>query len=121
MEYLALTLPGEFVIEPPSGVPDVSGYTGLSTLFGLALGVFFALGVVVTLLLIAYGAVQWITSGGDKEKIASARKRIIFAILGLMVVFFSVLFINIILNFLGMCTLTESVVYTGGQYECIQN
>src|SRR5690606_15403858 len=38
------------------------------------------------LLYIVIGAFQWITSGGDKEKVASARNHIIAAVIGLVVI-----------------------------------
>lgn len=43
--------------------------------------------VVLSLILLIIGGIQWSTSGGDKEKITSARGRIIAAIIGLLIVF----------------------------------
>ncbi len=46
--------------------------------------IFFAVGGIGFTLMILWGSVDWILSGGDKEKIAGARKRIVTAITGLV-------------------------------------
>ena len=42
------------------------------------------------------GGMQWITSGGDKTKLEAARKRITYAIIGLIVALMSFLIVNIL-------------------------
>lgn len=42
--------------------------------------------VILFLILLLIGGIQWITSGGDKEKISSAHSRILAAIIGLLIV-----------------------------------
>ena len=83
----------------PSGLPaevtgglDVTGKAaielGMSLLFGIA-----AVNVVIMLI---FSGIQWITSSGDPLKIAAAKKRITYSIVGLIVVvsaFFLVSFI----------------------------
>lgn len=102
MKYLALTLPGDMEINGPPGVPT-GGFTGAgnegSDILGWALGLVFVIAVIVVLLFLAWAGLQWITSGGDKEKIAAARNRLVYAIIGLVVIFLSVLIINVILYF----------------------
>lgn len=58
-------------------------------LFGVvfqnALNLLFTVGALGFIIMFVWGAVDWILSGGDKEKIAGARKRIVTAITGLVV------------------------------------
>ena len=43
------------------------------------------LGVLVVMVMLIWGAFEWITSGGDKEAVGHARNRIINALIGLAV------------------------------------
>lgn len=56
---------------------------------------------------IVLGAFQWITSGGDKAKVDSARNHIIAAILGLIIIALSFVIINVVISALGLGSLTS--------------
>lgn len=75
-------------IEPPPGAAQFSDpTTGLPKLIKLAVNSFI---LVTGLLLLAYmlwGALDWITSGGEKEKITKAQNKIQNAIIGMLLVF----------------------------------
>jgi hypothetical protein len=43
--------------------------------------------LLIALFILILGAIQWITASDDKEKIASARSKIMAAIIGLVIVF----------------------------------
>lgn len=60
------------------------------------------LAAVIAVFLIVFSGVQYITSGGDKEKVDSARKRLTFAIIGLIFIFLSFVIINFIAQFTGV-------------------
>jgi hypothetical protein len=53
-------------------------------------------GALVAIIFLIWGGIKWITSGGDKAKVESARNTIIGAIIGLIVVFASFLIINLV-------------------------
>ncbi len=55
-------------------------------------------GALVAIIFLIWGGIKWITSGGDKTKVESARHTIIGAILGLIVVFASFLIISVVLG-----------------------
>ena len=59
------------------------------------------------LLYIVIGALQWITSGGDKQRVADARNHIIAAVIGLIVIALSFVIINVIITALGLGQLTD--------------
>jgi hypothetical protein len=77
--------------------------------FGLWLGnlmkVVMVLGAVACLALIIWGAIAWITAGGDKNKVEEARNRITTAIIGLIVLGASVALFNLLASFLGITTI----------------
>jgi len=95
IRQLALTLPGGQTINPPAGVP-AGGLTTLNTALSGAITLFLVLSVFLTLIFLILGGVQWISSGGDKAKIQSARGRITWAIIGLIVAMLSFFIVNLI-------------------------
>lgn len=99
MDYLAITIGGE-TIQPPPGIPGCGigcGEQIIQTLINvLFLGAF-----VFTLFMLVWGGIQWISSQGDAKAIDSARKRIIFAVIGLAVVLSAFLIIRIVGGVLG--------------------
>lgn len=58
--------------------------SNLGTIITNTITIFFAIGGIGFTIMILWGAVDWILSGGDKEKVAGARKRITTAITGLV-------------------------------------
>ncbi len=65
---------------PPVGINPA---TPVGTLLSNALTIVFVVAALAVLFMLIQGAFSWITSGGDKEKVASARKGIIAALVGL--------------------------------------
>lgn len=105
MQYLALTLPGGQSINPPSSIPH-GGLNTLSKAIGSAITIMLIVAVVLTLIYLILGGIAWINSGGDKSKVASARSRVTFAIIGLIVALCSFLIVNIIGYFFNVHLLT---------------
>lgn len=67
---------------PTQGVnPAVS----VGVLLSSALTIIFVVAALAVLFMLIYGAFQWITSGGEKEAIDKARKRITSALIGLAI------------------------------------
>ena len=95
MSYLALTLPGGQTINPPAGIPQ-GGITTTSSAIANAVTLMLIVVVVLALIYLILGGIRWITSGGDKAKVASARARITFAIVGLIVAMGAFFIVNII-------------------------
>ncbi len=102
---LVLKTPGDFgKLDVPKEIPTGGIKTG-SKIIATGIGVAFVIAIIVCLFFIIWGAVNWITSGGDKQKLASARNRIMYAIIGLLLVLFSVLIGNLFIGFLGLPTI----------------
>lgn len=68
------------VISPPA-----KGYNLLGDFVSNALVLAFGIAVLLVLVMLVWGAFEWVSSGGDKEAVAKARNRIINALIGLAV------------------------------------
>jgi len=73
---------------------QIGGVVGQVVQFIFVIAVILALGFLV------YGGIKWITSGGDKSNVETARGTIIAAIIGLIIVFLAYVILNLIINFL---------------------
>lgn len=61
-----------------------------------------ALALIVAIIFLIWGGVKWITAGGDKGAIESARSTIIAAIVGLVLAFLAFFIFNFILFLFGV-------------------
>jgi len=96
---LALSINGT-PIEAPAGVPTGGIDTG-QKIINLGFNLLFVAGVIITIALVIYSGIQWMLSGGDKEKIASARTRLTYAIIGFVVIVTAFAIVKIVLSLLG--------------------
>ena len=83
-----VTQPGGFFDTLPNAINAILGY--VMTFAGLLL-----------LLYLIWGGVEWITSGGDKGKVESARNKITNAIIGIIVLAAAYAIANFVLGLLG--------------------
>lgn len=98
LAFASVALAQEFEVPVPTGF----NITDLGLLIS---AVFFFLLIIAGLLAFGYlilGGIQWITSGGDKAGLETARNKIIHAIVGLIVVFAAWAITILIQNFLGI-------------------
>ena len=58
--------------------------------------------VVVALFFLIWGGIKWITSGGDKAKVESARSTIIGAIIGLVIAFAAFMILTVVASLFGL-------------------
>ena len=63
-----------------------AGSSALGAVLGGVIGVLMILSFIVAFLYLLLGGFDWITSGGDKTKLASSRDKITNAIIGLIIV-----------------------------------
>jgi hypothetical protein len=63
------------------------------------------IGVLVFFFVMLIGAVQWISSGGDKTAIEAARSKIVNALIGIVVLFSIFVILKIIGDFFGITAL----------------
>lgn len=70
---------------PVSGL-DVAPEQGLGKLFSLGIGYVLLVAALLVLVYLLWGALDWITSGGEKDKVAKAQLKITHAVIGILVV-----------------------------------
>lgn len=90
MKDLALTLPwgtgnGNTVINNPLSSKG-SQFADLGSTISTALNLVFAIAAFMLFIWLVWGAVQYIFAGGDKEGLSNARKRMIAALIGFVIV-----------------------------------
>lgn len=69
---------------------------------GAAVTFILIIAVLIALFFLIYGGIRWITSGGDKAKVESARGTIIAAIIGLVIAFLAFFILSLALSFFGI-------------------
>jgi len=60
----------------------------------------FVIGIIVALAFLIYGGIKWIISGGDKANVDAARKHIVAAIIGLVIVVSAFVILNFVFQIL---------------------
>ena len=71
---------------------------GLSTVakvVGNAITFMLIIAAVLSLIYLVLGGIMWINSGGDKQKVAAARARLTYAIIGLVVALASFFIVSV--------------------------
>lgn len=101
MNYLSLTLPGGQRIQAPSEIEKISQNVGPfgENIIRTTIQLLILFAIILALFFLIWGGIQWVTSGGDKEKLAKAQHTIIYVIVGLIIIFLSFLIINLIGGF----------------------
>lgn len=77
-------------IQNPQLIESIRNFTAVdytNRLIPVLINIGYILCVLAFVLLLIFGGIQWITSGGSKEKLESARSRIINALTGLFILF----------------------------------
>lgn len=75
--------------------------------------VLLVVGVLIALVFLIYGGIKWILSGGDKAAVDAARKHIVAAIVGLVIVVAAFFIVNVVFTLIGV-----SSPLSGGKF-CI--
>lgn len=104
-KLLTLKTPGFGEVQAPAGIPSGSKYT-IGALTTLAIEVMLVVGVLVALAYLVYGGFYWVQSNGNKENLDKARRKILYSIIGLIVMSLSLVLVNVVTNALGI----ESVI-----------
>lgn len=76
--------------------------------------ILFIIATIASLFFLIYGGIKWITSGGDKAALETARNTIVAAAIGLVLTFLSFFIVNIVLNFFGLPNVWTFVIPTLG-------
>lgn len=84
-------------LAPPSGaIASVE----LKNIPQFVITLLFVVGIIVALAFLIYGGIKWIISGGDKAAVDAARKHIVAAIIGLVIVVTAFVILNFVFQIL---------------------
>lgn len=89
--------------------PDV-GYSNISDFLNASIRLIFIAALLLALVMLVWGAVEWILSGGDKTKLETARGRIIHALVGLAILAVAFAIIQLAGRFLGVDLLGNFII-----------
>jgi len=84
------------------GMPDIGSTApadAIAKIVGLGFELLILAAIILSLFSLILGAFNWITSEGEKTRIGKARDRIVYSLIGLIVVFLSFFIINLIYYF----------------------
>lgn len=93
-------------ISPPPAIQtfvnkNQTGSEGLSAFLSNLITLFYSAATVVLIFMILWGAYDWLTSEGDKEKLESAKKKLVNAILGIILFAVAFALIQVVGQFSG--------------------
>jgi hypothetical protein len=79
----------------------------IASVINAVLSFVMVISALLVLMYLIWGAFEWLTSGGDKGKIDSARQKMTAAVVGLIIVSASYAILIVVIRFLGFTNLTE--------------
>ena len=76
-------------VSPPPGTGTLADdpVTGLGIILGKGINIFIVVAGLALLMYMLWGALDWITSNGEKEKISKAQNKITNAAIGMILIF----------------------------------
>ncbi|MEK7573679.1 MAG: hypothetical protein AAB531_04610 [Patescibacteria group bacterium] len=100
MNRLSLSIGGK-TIDAPSQIPQGGTDTG-QRIIQTGITLLFIFAIILALIYLIQGGIQWMTSGGDKQQLDQARLRITYAIIGLIIVLGGFFIVNFVFNFFNL-------------------
>lgn len=101
-KQLSLNIEGQ-TIKPPKGIPKQlqGGNLKSSGIVQSGYSLLFTAAIILAVIFMLYAGITFITSKGDPTKLAESRKRLKYAILGLVVVILAFAIVSFVLTILG--------------------
>ena len=104
-QYLSLTVPGPdgnpIQIKAPAGIPTGPQFT-IGHIATVALQVAMIFGILLSLGYLVFGGFYWIQASGDKQKWDKARRTILYAVFGLIIMSLSLVIVNVVSSAFGV-------------------
>lgn len=88
---------------------DLTGVAFLQSFIPNLITLLLVAGALIFLFMLIWGAIQWISSSGDKQALEGARGRITNAIIGIVILFAAFAIINLVELFFGIKILTLDI------------
>lgn len=81
------------------GLGNQSGESYIQKFVPAAIGMGFLIGSIIFFFMLVVGAIQWISSGGDKQALESARGKLSNALIGIVLLFAAFALVSLIETF----------------------
>lgn len=94
--------PIKFNLGNVGGNVGIPGGTSVGLIIGNAIKIIMMVALIAVLAMLIFGAFEWIISGGEKEKVASARGRITNALIGLAILGLAFVIVTVAGNLVGI-------------------
>ena len=110
MKYFSLKVPGPdgdlIELQAPPGIPTGEQFTigHIATVF---LQLAMVIGILLSLFYLVYGGFYWIQASGDKQKWDKARRTIVYAIFGLIIMSLALVIVSVVSSAFGVRTVVN--------------
>jgi multisubunit Na+/H+ antiporter MnhB subunit len=81
----------------------------LGNIISNSITILFIVATVAALFFLVFGGIKWVTSGGDKAQVETARNWIVAAVVGLVITFLSYFILNIVMQLFGLPTFGSDI------------
>lgn len=85
-----------------TSVQNLTGNQFFARLLPSLITLGFVVGSIVFVFMLIIGGIQWITAGGDKAALESARSKIMNALIGILILFSLYAIVNVVQRFFGI-------------------
>lgn len=96
MSMVSRALAAPINIDLKAPAQGISPGAGVGTVLSNALTIIFVVAAIAVLFMLIWGGFQWITSGGEKEKVGEARGRIVNALIGFAILALAFLIVTVV-------------------------
>lgn len=100
ISIITIALAGLILAEPTlaADLTDPLGHVDIPTIIGRIIKVALGLSGTMALLMFIYGGFTWMTSGGSKDRVDKGRKTLLWAVIGLAVIFFAYVAVELVIT-----------------------
>lgn len=88
----------------------INADTGVDKIITNAITIVFIVAAVLVLAMLIWGGIEWVLSGGDKEKVGNARKRIIASLIGLVIIALAYVILQVVGGIVGFNVLQNLTI-----------
>lgn len=93
----------------PSLGTQAVGFSNVGSFINNAITLAFVVAMIIVFVMLVWGAIEWMLSGGDKDAVGKARGKIIHALVGLAILAVAYAILTLVASFLGV-SLTNLVI-----------
>ncbi|MCL4366742.1 hypothetical protein M1563_01085 [Patescibacteria group bacterium] len=101
-------------VTPPPALQNLTsqgGAGGISSFLSNLIQLIYVAAILIFVFMVIFSAVQWVMSGGDKDKVAAARSRLTTAVIGIILLAIAFVIINALGNITGFVFFNGQTIF----------